>query len=304
MGYCVSRRADRVTQANPVGAIEMKEVENTARPQRRTRGPSATKSNLVYSDLRNKIISGDLAPGERLVIKRIAEEYGVSDIPVREALRLLDKDNLIRYMPYGSAFVREVTDGEIYEVFFIRGMLEGAATQLSVNFVTEMTIRKLSQLCEQMEVCAKGGDYKEYSALNREFHRTIFDTLPFKKLTDQIEELWYSYGWLHLSFRFGTNRMEASNGEHRQILAALRDRSMARAGRAAFDHKQNARKAFIAARHQDGGPTEPESFEGRSSIEGIELLCEIWGESQWPASADPPAQVGESRAADPEGLKE
>lgn len=244
---------------------------------------ASTKADFVYGDLKSKIIAGDLEPGVRLVIKKIATDYGVSDIPVREALRLLDKDGLIKYLPYGGATVREVTDEEIYEVFFIRGILEGAATQLCVNFLTEITLRKLEHLCRSMEDCVQEGDYREYSTFNREFHRTIFDALPFPRLTDQIEELWYSYGWLHLSFRFGKDRMQASNAEHQQIVAALRSRSMVAAGRAAFDHKQNARKAFIDARRLAAN-LDPRSLprETRMSIEGIELLCEIWGESQWP----------------------
>src|SRR5690242_10891056 len=73
-----------------------------------------TKSNLVYADLRSRILSGELEPGTRLVIRKIAERHSVSDIPVREALRLLEKDNLIHYHPYGSSFVRQASDEEVY----------------------------------------------------------------------------------------------------------------------------------------------------------------------------------------------
>jgi len=250
---------------------------------------AVTKTSLVYSDLRNRIMSGEFEPGTRLVIRRIAEQHNVSDIPVREALRLLEKDNLIRYLPFGSAFIREAGDEEIYEVFFIRGLLEGAATQLCVNFVTEMNLRKLDQLCEKMERCARDGDAAEYSNFNREFHRTIFRTLPFTKLTTQIEELWQSYGWLRLTFRFKSGRMMESNTEHRQIVDALRNRSMSEAGRAAFMHKQNARRAFIEARKRYD--KKPSGAREESIVEGIELLCEIWQESQW-------SDAGKSRRAE------
>jgi DNA-binding GntR family transcriptional regulator len=238
-----------------------------------------TKTSLVYSDLRNRIMSGEYRPGQRLVIRRIAERHDVSDIPVREALRLLEKDNLICYLPFGSAFVREASDEEIYEVFFIRGLLEGAATQLCVNFVTEITLRKLDNLCKKMEQCARSNDVEQYSNLNREFHRAIFRALPFTKLTTQIEDLWQSYGWLQLTFRFKPGRMGESNAEHRRIVDALRNRSMSEAGRAAFTHKQSARRAFIEARQQHNEM--PSSSRNDSIIEGIELLSEIWQKSQW-----------------------
>jgi len=241
-----------------------------------------TKTSLVYADLRNRILSGEYEPGRRLIIRRIAERHDVSDIPVREALRLLEKDDLIRYLPFGSAFVREASDEEIYEVFFIRGLLEGAATQLCVNFVTEITLRKLEQLCEKMERCARESDVIEYSKLNRAFHRAIFRALPFTKLTTQIEELWQSYGWLQLTFRFKPGRMIESNTEHRQIVDALRSRSVSEAGRVAFVHKQSARRAFIEARRRYSEKTASAGDE--SIVEGIELLCEIWQESQWSAA--------------------
>ena len=246
---------------------------------------ASTKTSRVYADLREKILCGDLEPGDRLVIRRIAERHGVSDIPVREALRLLEKEDLIRYLPFGSAFVREASDDEIYEVFFIRGLLEGAATQLCVNFVTEVTLRKLETLCEKMEKCAREHNVKEYSTLNREFHRTIFRALPFKKLVTQIENIWQSYGWLQLTFRFQKNRMMESNIEHRQIVNALRQRSITAAGRAAFDHKQSARKAFVAARkHRGTGESATAFGDSDSIVEGIELLCDLWGEAQWPVT--------------------
>jgi DNA-binding GntR family transcriptional regulator len=249
-----------------------------------------TKTSVVYSDLHDRIMSGEFEPGTRLVIRRIAERHKVSDIPVREALRLLEKDNLIRYLPFGSAFVREAGDEEIYEVFFIRGLLEGAATQLCVNFVTEMTLRKLDQLCENMERHARENDVVAYSSFNREFHRTIFRALPFTKLTKQIEELWQSYGWLQLTFRFKPGRMMESNTEHRQIVRALRERSMAAAGRAAFLHKQSARRSFIEARRRGGNKLSTARDE--SMIEGIELLCELWQESQWSHGKKAPRQSG------------
>lgn len=243
-----------------------------------------TKSSLVYADLRKQILSGALPPGKRLIIRRIAEKHDVSDIPVREALRLLEKDDLIRYMPFGSAFVREADDDEIYEIFFIRGLLEGAATQLAVNFVTEMTLRKLTLACEKMEQCARDKDIAEYAELNREFHRTIFSILPFTKLVHQIEGLWQSYGWLQLTFRLQPGRMAESNAEHRQIVDALRRGSSEDAGRAAFDHKQNARKAFIAARAPLSAGKSAKTAVKVSSVEGIEYLCDLWGETQWPAA--------------------
>lgn len=264
------------------------EKSQNKRPAKRvgtSNAAASTKTNLIYSDLRDRILCGDLKPGTRLVIRRIAETHGASDIPVREALRLLEKDNLIRYLPYGSAFVRGATDAEIYEIFFVRGLLEGVATQLAASFMTDMTLRKLGQLCGELERCTRAQDVKEYAALNRQFHRTIFGTLPSTKLIGRIEDLWQFYGWSQLTFRFQSSRMAQSNAEHRKIVDALSERSMGEAARAAFEHKQNARRAFLAARKPSVGgesDTSASHIEAESIIEGIDLLCDIWGGAQWP----------------------
>jgi DNA-binding GntR family transcriptional regulator len=260
-----------------------------------------TKTNLVYSDLRGRILRGELEFGTRIVIRRIAEQHKVSDIPVREALRLLEKDHLIRYFPYGSAFVRGASDDEIYEVLFIRGLLEGIATQLSVSFMTDMTLQKLTRLCEEMERCARAQDVKKYAVLNHEFHRAIFDTLPFTRLIDRIEDLWQFYTWSQLAFHFQKDRMAQSNVEHRQIVDALRQGSMNMAGRAAFEHKQSARKALIAARKRRIGLKDETPEKVDSIVEGIELLCDIWAEAQWPlpsrsVAKHEPTQIVGSRA--------
>jgi DNA-binding GntR family transcriptional regulator len=241
-----------------------------------------TKTNLVYADLRSRILSGELEPGTRLVIRKIAQRHNVSDIPVREALRLLEKDNLILSHPYGSSFVRKATNEEVSEIFFIRGLLEGAATQLCVNFVTGITMRKLDVLCERMENATVERNVEEYARLNREFHRTIFSALPFSTLTNQIEYLWQSYGWLQLTFRRQPHRMAESNQEHRAIVDALRARSGAEAGRAAFVHKQNARRAFIGAGCGGTGKDAAGSND-MPVIEEIEFLSDLWRETQWPS---------------------
>ncbi|MGH9694652.1 MAG: GntR family transcriptional regulator [Bryobacteraceae bacterium] len=182
--------------------------------------------------------------------------------------------------------MRKASNEEVYEILFIRGLLEGAATQLCVNFVTGIMLRKLDALCDGMERATLENNVEEYARLNREFHRTIFSALPFTKLTSQIEDLWQSYGWLQLTFRRQPHRMAESNKEHRAIVEALRARSGAEAGRAAFVHKQNARRAFIAAGCGGTGKDADTAAKEISVIEEIEVLSDLWREAQWPSVKD------------------
>jgi len=242
---------------------------------------ASTKVDLVYTQLRERILQGECQPGERLVIRRIAQELGVSDIPVREALRLLAKDGLVLYTPYGGAEVKGLTEVEIYEVFFVRALLEAVITQLSVSYISDITLRKLEALAADMEACSREHDMSGYARLNREFHETIFSIVPTKNLAYVLENLWHSNAWSQMTFYLNPERMTQSNAEHREILSALQRRNVADAGRAAFHHKQSARKSFIATRHGNG-PAPPEEPRDAALVETLERLSEFWERIKWP----------------------
>ena len=93
---------------------------------------SDLKSQTIYRALRERILSNDIDPGARLVLRDIAQQYQASDIPVREALRMLERDGLVETAPYRGARVTTLTTREVEETYFIRSHLESLARRAAL----------------------------------------------------------------------------------------------------------------------------------------------------------------------------
>jgi DNA-binding GntR family transcriptional regulator len=114
-------------------------------------GPTPNlKSQAIYVALRERILSDDIAPGTRLVMRDVANEYAASDIPVREALRMLERDGLVETVPYRGATVTKLTAKEVEETYFIRAHLESIATGLAAERMTGAELAQLDGLMSRM----------------------------------------------------------------------------------------------------------------------------------------------------------
>ena len=109
-----------------------------------------TAQDVVLSSLREAILSGSLAPGSRLRQEKLAERYGTSRIPVREALRALEYEGLVRSIPYRGFTVTELDADDIEEVYDLRILLEGHAVRLAVPLMTDDDLRVLEGLYTEM----------------------------------------------------------------------------------------------------------------------------------------------------------
>src|SRR5262245_33666132 len=106
------------------------------------------KSRAIYVALRERILSNDIAPGTRLVMREVANRYEASDIPVREALRMLERDGLVETAPYRGARVTTLTAKEVEETYFIRSHLESIATGLAAERITDAELAQLDVLMD------------------------------------------------------------------------------------------------------------------------------------------------------------
>lgn len=198
------------------------------------------RSVQIYEALRAQILKGDLEPGSRLITRELSVSFGVSDIPVREALWMLARDGLVEMSAYSGARVASLTREEIFEVLFVRSTLEGLATELAAERIDEDGLTVLRGLLDQQDgiVGAAAPDPMEYAALNRQFHRVIFDYCGNGKLNHIIHSLWEGHSQLQTVFRLNPDRLRHSLDEHRAIFEALEQRDAKRAGRLAAEHKK------------------------------------------------------------------
>jgi len=207
------------------------------------------RSVVVYENLRDKILRGELGAGDRLITRRLAQSLGTSDIPVREALWMLARDGLVEMQAYSGARVASLSRDEILEVLVVRGHLEGLATRLAAERIDAAGLSELRDLISRQEVLAASPelDPLEYAELNRQFHRVIFEHSGNARLVDLIASVWEGHSNLQTVFRLFPDRLQRSIGEHRAIYRALASGNGDLAGRLATEHKLLQQQDLLVA---------------------------------------------------------
>jgi DNA-binding GntR family transcriptional regulator len=191
-----------------------------------------TVAEQVLDHIREGILSGRLAAGVRIDQHALAEELGVSIIPVRESLRQLEAEGLIEKRPYRGAFVTELSMTELMDIYVTRESLEELATRLAVARMTPETLESLDSLIDEMSQATKAADRSALFDLNASFHFTLYTASKNAILCQIIEGLWDRSTVYRRRFTFMPERAEQALAEHREILAACRRGDAAAAGEA------------------------------------------------------------------------
>src|ERR671921_304582 len=200
---------------------------------------SNLKSHAIYSALRERILSNDIEPGTRLVMRDVANRYEASDIPVREALRMLERDGLVETEPYRGARVTTLTAKEVEETYFIRSHLESIATGLAAERITDAELAELDVLMGRMQAAVDAHDGPRFSEINHEFHRTIVASCGNDMLREMTMDIWQRHSGFQRVFRMDPDRPAMSQREHEGIMAALRAHDAERAAHLALLHKRS-----------------------------------------------------------------
>jgi DNA-binding GntR family transcriptional regulator len=183
-----------------------------------------TKNVTVYRKLRQKILKGRLVPGQKLVMAELAKEFGLSETPVREAIRRLESDGFVQFTPHMGAVVTGIDEGQMVEIYLIRSELEALAARLARDHVTERDIEYLAKKNAEMEAAAREGNFESIGALNKEFHLRIYKAAPFPRLYRMICDLWETFQRWPSVFSYVPDRVLSSVEEHKLIIEALRNR--------------------------------------------------------------------------------
>lgn len=182
-----------------------------------------TKTEMIYHMLREAIISGEMKPGERIILRQIASDLGVSAIPVREAVKLLEAEGLVNFSAYSEITVSRFSVQDYRELFEVRLVLESYASKLAADQVNEEMIQELEQLLVEMRSCVEKEDYKTYGILNRSFHKTIDEYAGNSHLLKLIEQVNAKTDRARALFIFNPQRAKESLKGHEEIVKALVD---------------------------------------------------------------------------------
>jgi DNA-binding GntR family transcriptional regulator len=213
--------------------------------------------DVVADRIRSAILEGDLKPGEWLRQERLALEYGVSQMPVREALKKLAVDGLVEHVPYRGVRVIEFSPEDISDLFATRSFLEGLAARAAAARITDDEIAELKKIHTCMQAKLAPEDLSEYRDLNRKFHTLIFSASRRAYLVRTLAQLWTTFP----SMLFGNYARTADSplperdaddiGEHARIIAALERHNSDEAEQALRQHIESSGRQLVAALRND-----------------------------------------------------
>ncbi len=194
----------------------------TPKLDHRSSPTTPSKSQQAYEFIRSRITDGSYTPGYRLVLGQIAREQGVSVVPVREAIRLLEAEGLVTFERNVGAQVAMLDPTEYEVTMQTLGLVEGFATALAAPTLSVVALRRARAINEEMKDSLRHFDPTSFTRLNLEFHTMLFESCPNPHILDLVHR-----GWVHMealrasTFSFVPGRAHESVAEHDAILTLI-----------------------------------------------------------------------------------
>lgn len=193
---------------------------------------------LVASELRKLILTRQFKAGEELKQDKIAEMFGVSRMPVREAIRILANEGLLKTSPNRSAVVTDIPEDFIKEHFEVRILLECEATARACTRFKSLD--ELISIHEKHRQAIKSGDIEQVKALNQSFHIMIWDAAENTKMKTFLKQLWN--GLFPVT---ATSSLTHTDEEHEVIMQAFKEKNPEKARKAMKTHLESSMENIL-----------------------------------------------------------
>lgn len=178
----------------------------------------------IHHRLRNDIVSGVLPFGSRLIIEDLAIRYGVSHMPIREALRVLHGEGLVVIEPNRGARVRPIYRGFIEDVFDVRCAIETMLARRAAERRTELHLQQLRAAAARLEAMVVAGEFASVPLANREFHTVINDAAGNPGALPIVDSHWLLLSALLKRYGYGDDRFQRVIDEHQHLIHAIERR--------------------------------------------------------------------------------
>lgn len=198
----------------------------------------------VAERLRERIFSHELPPGTWIDEQAVADQYGISRTPLREALKVLASEGLVTLKPRRGCYVTEISDRDLDEIFSVLALLEGQCAGVTAQAATERELDDLVQIHRRLEDASEGGNIDGYFESNQAFHARVQEIADNRWLQHCIEDLRKVVKLSRHHSLFSEGRLEQSLGEHRLILDALLARDAVLAEERMREHIRGGRAAL------------------------------------------------------------
>jgi len=185
-----------------------------------------TLRERIVEFVKDAIIKGRLKPGERVPESELAEMFGISRTPIREAFRQLESEGFITFTPRKGAIVSPITDKDVIEFYAIKGLLEGYAAKMACCKISDKEIRRMEDLNSQMAKYAERNDVKNFFKLDNQLHDVFLKICGNDKLYNLIHVLVQQFERFRKTSLSLSGRMWSSVKQHNEIIEAFKKRDV------------------------------------------------------------------------------
>lgn len=189
-----------------------------------TKEKHPTLREKILETLRDAIISGNISSGSRVSEPELAERFGISRTPIREAFRQLASEGYLTIKPRKGAVVTAYTPKDVSEFYAIKSILEGYAARLACSRLADREIDRLQGINEKLEELAEQNDIKQFFKVHNDFHELFIKGADNDKLREMINMLVTRFQRLRMTSLSLPGRMAVSVQEHQKIINAFRKR--------------------------------------------------------------------------------
>ncbi len=203
--------------------------------------------DVAFETLRQAILRGELKPGERLMEIHLAQRLGVSRTPVREAIRKLELEGLVKMIPRKGAVVAEITISDLEDVLEVRLALEKLAVRLVCRSITGEQLAQMRRLSDEFKKTLRGSDLAVCAQTDMNFHEAIYNATGNRRLVqilNNLREQMYRYRMEYLKDRQSHGMLVK---EHEEILSALEQRDEEKATAVTRGHIERQKEYIIGA---------------------------------------------------------
>jgi DNA-binding GntR family transcriptional regulator len=202
----------------------------------------------TYDIIKEAIVSLKLRPGERLKVAELARELGTSATPIRETLARLEQEGLVKTIRFKGAFVAQINDQDVEEIFDLRELLEGAAVKKAATTFSSEDLRRAEAFLERMRMAYNTSDIGSYAKASRDFHNLFIEKFRNQRMVSVLKTFDDQLERVRLTAIRTSENIPLFIEDYAKILEALKAKNPRQAEKALVGHLKRAKDAFSKSR--------------------------------------------------------
>lgn len=202
-------------------------------------------TGMVFTKVRQSIISGEYPCGMALTEAMIAKKLQVSRTPVREALRQLETEQLVEFTPNKGAVVKGISADDAKDIYAIRSLVEGLAAKRAADHATDDQITQMEEILDIAMVYLNHNDFDSIKITDNKFHQLLYDMTGSNTLKHYLGEMHSSAEKFRVASIRTEGRVKESMAEHRAVMEAIREHNGEKAKELMTLHVNNSYKNLV-----------------------------------------------------------